>query len=487
MGKMALHRGFKKKNFNEIKGDIERSLIASLGSINLMPPSVFATIIAIFAEREAVIWEQVESVYNASYPNTAEGQSLDGICALNGVIREVDTYSTALCQLTAINYTKIPKSSNVAVKYSDNLFQLPEDIIINNEKCCSLKLQIKPSLKKEYEININEQILKYTRLDGDTTESIAFNIAALLNKSHIKPSVTSPDESRLKILSVSDGDTLKISTVNHLIDFSCFASDGLKILEVTNNAFLIATKKGSIAAPIGSLVDIHTPVSGWLSANNLNAAKIGNNLESDVDLRYRRKESVKLGGSGTVEAIRANLLNLKGVTAVTITENTSDRMVDFIPPHSFRALVTGGDDLQIAQTIWQKKPAGIKSDGDLAVATTDSSGLEQVVKFSRPTKHFIYAKIIVTRTVHFNEDCIPTMRRRIVDQINRSGVGANVILKALFLSIFSEKDIANAVINLGGTTRTSYKPKLKEADVEIKGSEVSITDLSKIEIILEDF
>lgn len=475
MAKTPLTNGFQRKQYNEIKSGIEKSLIASLGAVNLMSPSIFASIVKIFAEREADIWQQVEAVYNASYPETAEGYSLDGVCALNGVIREIDTYSQSLCQLTAVNYTKIPKHSEIAVKHTSNIFALTEDITVNNERCCNITLQVNNAFKKSYELFINQEKFEYTKIDEDTEESIATALISIINDANIG------------ISAIADNDSLILSSTDYLIEFSCFVSDGLKILDCTNNAQVIATRKGSITASIGSLTDIHTPVSGWIASNNLDAAKIGNDLESDRSLKARRKDSIKLGGSGTLEAIKANLLNLTGVTAVSIRDNINETSGQNIPLNSFTALVTGGEDSEIARVLWQKKPAGIRPYGVLQVSTTDSAGNTQIVGFSRPIKCFVHAKVVITKTVHFNEDCLPSMKVRLIEQINSLGVGNNLILKSLFLSIFQEQGISNAVITLGGTVRTLHTPKLKEADIEIKASEVTFTDSARIEIILEDF
>lgn len=473
---MALDNGFRRRQFNEIKKEIEQSLIASLGSVNLIAPSIFASIVSIFAEREASLWEGLEAIYNSSFPNTAEGYSLDGICALTGVIREVDTYSQGVCSLTAINHTKIPKYSQIRVKHTSNLFALAEDVIVSNEKCSGIKLQVRESLRSNYEISINDQVFKYSKDQQDTPDSIAQTLAKIINDSNSIISATSENE--LCIL----------SSKNHLEEFSCFISEGLKIADCTSNALVLATEKGAIIAPAGSLVGIHTPVSGWISCINLGAAKIGNKLEADISLRARREASIKLGGSGSFEAIRANLLNLPGVTSVTITENTSSQVSrEGLPPHSFRALVTGGENSEIARVLWQKKPAGISTYGTLQVSTTDSSENPQVVNFSRPLKCHTYVKVVITKTASFNESCLPAMREKLTQQINSLGTGSNVILKSLFLSIFTQQGITNAAIYLGGTTRESYMPKLKEADIKIKQGEVAFTDPSRIEIILEDF
>lgn len=467
--------GIKRKTFEEIKAEIDMSLARSLGSINLAPPSVLGSIVAIFTDREVQIWEQIEALYNSIYPNTAEGYSLDGICALNGVSRSQATYSRATCQLTGVLYTKIPKNSLIKVQNTSNLFALEEDVVITNEKCQSIKLRIKNNNSPSYGLIINGQALKLDKKQNDSTEEIAFGLGQIVK------------EAKLGLNALCDDDTISIASLNALPEFSCLTTDEIEVVECTNNAHVIATEKGSIAAPIGSLNTIHTPISGWISCDNLAAAKIGNNLESDKALRARREQSIKIGGSGSLEAIRANLLNLSEVTAVSIDENNTSTDKAGLPPHSFEALITGGNDLEIAKTIWQKKPAGIRSYGKCSIITFDSQSREQVVYFSRPVVRFIYAKIVITKTKNFIDAAESSIKANIISQINSLGVGNPVILKSLFVSIFSESGIANASIELGSSLQESNLPTLKEADVSLKNNEVALTDHLKIQIILEDF
>ena len=473
---MTLGNGFLKKDFHKIKKDIELSLVSSLGEIDLNSPSVFANLVSIFAEREANIWQQCEAVYNASYPNTAEGYSLDGICAITGVAREVGTYSEVICQLTAVNYTKIPKNSKVKVKTTGNIFVSAHEVTINNEACHAINLQVNNASATSYQLNINNEKLVYDKLNGDDPKAIAKAIAGLARKCNTNL-VIKDHEAEISITAKEPFET-----------FSCFISDGIKIISCTNHVGFRSLEKGSIVAPAHSLTNIHTPLTGWIASNNITAAKVGNDLESDTDLRARRNHSVKLGGSGTLESIKSTLLNLTGVTSVTVYENSSNKLDSRgLPANSFEALITGGKNLDIARAIWQKKPAGIKTHGQISIALKDSSNKQQVVSFSRPRKVFVHSEIIITKTPSFNMNCLTDMQHRIIEQINRLEVGANVILKSLFLSIFSEQGIANAVVNLGSTLSSSVKPTLKENDIVIAESSVAITDDTKIIIKTEDF
>src|SRR5690242_5839308 len=87
--------GFNAPTLDEIIADIDTSLRASLGNgLNLIAPSVFATLIGILAEREFSQWLAQEAVYNSQYPNTASDQSLDNVCTITGTLRDPATFGT---------------------------------------------------------------------------------------------------------------------------------------------------------------------------------------------------------------------------------------------------------------------------------------------------------------------------------------------------------------------------------------------------------
>lgn len=74
------------------------------------------------------------------------------------------------------------------------------------------------------------------------------------------------------------------------------------------------------------------------------------------------------------ESIKAALLDLPDVDSVTVYENRSDEIVDGMKPHSFEVIIHGGDDIQIAQTILEKGPIGIDSNGSIEMTVIDSEG-----------------------------------------------------------------------------------------------------------------
>ncbi len=170
--------------------------------------------------------------------------------------------------------------------------------------------------------------------------------------------------------------------------------------EVTNgggapadvDVVLEAVETGPVAALSGTLTVIVTPVAGWNSITNTDDADEGRDRADDAELRLQRRVELAGAGSGTTAAIRAQVAKVDDVLEVQVFENTS--MVpdgDGRPAKSVEAVVWDGvapaaDDDEIAQAIWDHKPAGIEvhgvgSSGD----ATDDTGATQAVPFTRAT------------------------------------------------------------------------------------------------------
>jgi uncharacterized phage protein gp47/JayE len=76
------------KTLAQIQDEIDADLKAIFGDqINTLPESVFGQLKGIFSEREALIWELAEAIYNSQYPDTSQGTSLDNIGAISALSR----------------------------------------------------------------------------------------------------------------------------------------------------------------------------------------------------------------------------------------------------------------------------------------------------------------------------------------------------------------------------------------------------------------
>lgn len=121
----------------------------------------------------------------------------------------------------------------------------------------------------------------------------------------------------------------------------------------------------------------------------------GQNEETDDQLRERAEDAVTEGGAATHDAIVSELVNnTTGVSSVTIYENKTD--IDNVgsgglPPHSFEAVVFGGDSTDVAQSIFDTKAVtsrdygGVRGAEVTETVTSQANGQTRTISFSRPT------------------------------------------------------------------------------------------------------
>ena len=143
-----------------------------------------------------------------------------------------------------------------------------------------------------------------------TTNGISQNLTSLINASI--PTVIATDLIGSLSIVANDPD----------VPFSISVGTNLSISGQSSPITFLSQDFAPIAAPINTLVEILTPISGWNSINNPKAGVTGRFIETDAELRIRRNNSIRLLGAGTVESIRARLLQqVPGVTSAFIFEN----------------------------------------------------------------------------------------------------------------------------------------------------------------------
>lgn len=162
---------------------------------------------------------------------------------------------------------------------------------------------------------------------------------------------------------------------------------------------------GPFAANAGTLTVIETPISGWNSVTNAADEVEGIPEDTDAVLRLRRVNELSASGSGTVDAIRADVLEVVGVIQCSVFENTTMGYVNSIPPKSFQVVIWDGpspaaNSVAVAQAIWNAKPSGISS---FSITNTfynaiDSRGAARPVFFDRATQKPVFMSLQVTRS-----------------------------------------------------------------------------------------
>lgn len=466
--------GFKRKMFEDSIKDISERLISSWGSFNTDEQGPNMQLLTAYTFESSSLWELAEAIYNSTYPDTAFGMSLDNIVSYIGMVRIQATKTTTLAKLTGKNQVEIPFNSQVTADNVNTIFNLNNTVKLSNEACYDITLTIADIIQDNVSIfvSINQDTFTYIKQAGDTVATVINNLVILINASN-------------QMIEASNvNDKLYIKTTDSDLLMEVYMSQYISIDTVSNLGTFSAQDAGYITLAINALTNIQTPISGWMSVINETSPNIGRNLETDEELRIRRRASISLIGAGTVEAIRARVANLPGVNSVVLIENATDQTVNLLPPHSFECLVSGGNDNEIASTIWQTKGAAITTYGNVTIEVPDSTGNLQTISFSRPVYLYIYVDITLTK----DESKFPIngndiIKNNIVAQISKFAVGETILYQSLFAAIYNVPGVTLATVLIGGNA-IEVKPDLMlSANIVIDKSQIQKTDISKITIL----
>lgn len=247
------------------------------------------------------------------------------------------------------------------------------------------------------------------------------------------------------------------------------------------DASIIAVNTGSIGnVAQNTITVIANPLLGVTSVTNPEATTGGQDEESDTQFRVRYDTSTAISSGSTIDAIKANLLTLTGVEDVTITENETDEEVNGIPAHSFETFVYGGNDEDVAQGIFDKKPGGIKAFGTTTIDVEDTQGVLHTIGFTRPTSVDIYFKITKTVDSNYPINGDAQIKDAILGYMSEVKLGQDVILYKI-ISLVSNLNLSGlsdiiVELSLDGITYVSN-------NISIDTNSAAVTSLDKIEVI----
>lgn len=158
---------------------------------------------------------------------------------------------------------------------------------------------------------------------------------------------------------------------------------------------------GSVNVTVGTITNPVTVVLGVTAVNNPSAAlQIGEDQETDAQLRVRRESSIANNSLGYLDGLRGALLAVTGVSEAKVYENVTNAIdADGIAAHGIWCIVEGGANDDIAQVIYAKKSYGADMTGAVEVAIDTASGGVFTAKFDRPSAENLYIRFDIQRTV----------------------------------------------------------------------------------------
>lgn len=402
--------GFVKKPLSVIISEVEARVRARYPTLPLDESTPEGFIIGVFAERENECWQLLEALHACRDPDKATKLALRSTCLLTGTIPPPATYSAVTMLLVGDLATAIPEGSRFRIEDTDREF-------------LSLPASPEPELEA---LDVWTAATSYAVDDLITTSDERAYICIAAGLSHASVEPTDEDDD------VTDG------SVHWL-----FLGEGAASAYVECRS----TEVGPVSGNAYLIEEIVTPIAGLNAATNPLDATLGSTAISDGALRVLREVELSQAGTGTAPAIRSALVRLLasiGLPESNVsvffnnTEYTDD---DGVPPHAVEALVTGGEDEDIAQALYDNVTGGITYHGTEEVVIVDDEGTDVPIHFSRVDDVPIY----IIANVTYDADNYPAngddqVQAAIVAFGNALRHGRNVFSRAVGSSAIPDED-----------------------------------------------
>jgi len=400
-----------------IHPDIETSDDEFLGQLN-----------NVLADRQASILELVEAVNDNFNIDTAEDKYLDDLGTLKNTPRLGSTETQGAQYFTGdfgtiINSGMLVENSSTGDRYETRtIYTISEDAVIS---CDISILNIENS--SDYTVIAGGTTYTFTSDSDATTSEILNGIKALIDA-----------DGSAKVTATVNGSLLVLDSVN-TNSFSIVISNNLSFFKGTISAYVYAIEVGPTVAALGEVDTIATPLLTLDSTTNPTSFLVGSYRETDEVYRLRLKTSSTISGKSTLSTMTAALRGTVGVGYASVEENDT-MAVDGSgrPAKSFEAIVQGGLDADVAQTIYDYKPLGIASYGNTSQGVTNEYGQSFTINFSRATG--IVIAVRVTYSLYSEETEVSNrddlIRQAVVDHINSLDIGEDVITGRMFSVVY---------------------------------------------------
>ncbi|MBE0469604.1 MAG: baseplate J/gp47 family protein [Methyloprofundus sp.] len=164
---------------------------------------------------------------------------------------------------------------------------------------------------------------------------------------------------------------------------------------------------GALEGFAGAVLQQDTVVPGVVSLSASGNATVGIDGETSEQLRTRRNLSLQNTAYSVIGSLYAKLANLAGVTDVAVYENETNLFDNDsnLDAHTIWAIVEGGAQSDIVETIAKQKTAGVATKGDevgeyLESITRPEGSVFSIVHtmhFDRPQLVQVFVKVTATR------------------------------------------------------------------------------------------
>ena len=472
-------QGFNIKRLDTIISEIHADLKDGWGvDTAINDQSFLNAFIKSVSAQIAGMWEMGQDVYYSQYPSTAEGVSLDNAMQFGGVTRLANQRTIYPIACTGDDGTNILYGTLIrSVTTPTKDFQALALQIISRSNFRKLQLGVlADSDSSVYSVDIDGTTYSYSRVSGDTEASIVSKLAMAIT--HAGITVT------------ASGTELILESQVAQSSYNATLSDNIIVKKVTSNILFESVEYGNITVPRGTITQIVKNVSGLDSIVNDITPTAGRLEESDVAARQSYIKRIAIRSNNIIDGIVADLhQNVDGVMSATGMENYTDTTdSEGRPPHSIEIIVDGGDESEIAQSIFKKRCPGIRAYGTTNVDIADQYGNTIGIGFSRPSYRYIWLKITLTRNT--KEVLAPNYaelaKEAIMSNCKDFGLGEKIILQKFMPHLYKNlTGVEYITIKAGITDTEAATPSGYNLDVvEMSSRQKAQFDAMRIEVVV---
>lgn len=444
--------GFVSKRLPEILDSLRTNAVNRFGNtVNVQPDSVLGQLFDTTAAEIATLWQTIEATYASRDPAVAEDVLLDTLVYLNGLSRKPKDFGSAT--LTPVDsgypsFTTVPAGTLITEPNTGKEFTTDFSSTASLAACTALVVSADvgyvPTIGDVWSVTINGYTISYTLLSGDTEVEAIAGLINAINAATLTTGWASINLSGVGLYSLNDVPA----------NVSAFITGGYELYVAVGVAVQCTPISfDTIGLPKGTEFNVGGGLTNVTFAINFTETVSGTNIESDVDLRLRRQQSLSYAGTSTLDSIVAKVRSLVGVSSTVGYENTSNVTDAYSrPAKSFEIVVKGGINADIAQTIYDFKPAGIETTfGDnaisnIAVPVADENGTTHTIKFSKAYATYLHVRMdYATYDEERFLDSGANEIKRLIHEFSTGGefqIGKDVIPQRFF------GDIYNGVVGL---------------------------------------
>lgn len=239
-------------------------------------------------------------------------------------------------------------------------------------------------------------------------------------------------------------------------------TDG-KIYQLGSDVLLSASGTGAGTAyametgaqynvPANTITSQVEPTSDIFTVTNPQSVENGANIETDAELAHRVRLANDTKPSSPVNGVISAVMEVPGVKSVQVVTNNTMAVDSYgNPAKTIHVYVDGGEEMKIADALFNSVSAGILMVGSHTETMTDAAGFSgNVVAFDYATKETIFVTVDVTTNNDFEIDGVDQVKKAVNDYLGGVPMGGTVRFSYLYKYIYDNVNgIVVATVKIG--------------------------------------